>query len=164
MQETGLPEGRDEESERLAMRTVGEVADLTGVTIDALRKYDRIGLLRPRMRSSGGYRLYGHEELVRLREILAWRALGFRLSEIAALIDDPDHDRREAVRRQRELAVTQGKNFESLARGLDLALDAIEAGCSPVSGAVSIRTDPGRGRLRPFALVSGRSPNGTAAG
>jgi hypothetical protein len=42
-----------------------------------------------------------------LSEILAWRAFGFRLAELADLIDDREHDRSEAVRRQDELGVVQ---------------------------------------------------------
>lgn len=85
------------------MRTVGEVSRLAGVTVRTLHHYDEIGLLSPSGRSGAGYRLYNQEDLLRLQEILVWRQLGFRLPEIQRLLDDPDHDRREALMRQREL-------------------------------------------------------------
>jgi len=64
------------------MRTIGEVSELAGVTVRALHHYDEIGLLSPRARSDGGYRLYSYDDLARLQEILVWRALGFTLGEI----------------------------------------------------------------------------------
>ena len=45
------------------MRTVKEVSALTGVSIRALRYYDRIGLLRPEAVTEAGYRLYGDAAL-----------------------------------------------------------------------------------------------------
>ncbi|MGH9071250.1 MAG: MerR family transcriptional regulator [Acidimicrobiales bacterium] len=73
-----------------------------------MRYYDQLGLLKPQARSAAGYRLYGQEDLLRLREILIWRRLGFPLADIAALIDDPGHDRSEALRRQLALSVGVG--------------------------------------------------------
>jgi DNA-binding transcriptional MerR regulator/ABC-type Fe3+-hydroxamate transport system substrate-binding protein len=163
------------------MKTIGEVADLAGVSTQTLRWYDRIGLLPPRARSGAGYRLYGTEELLRLREILIWRQLGFPLGDIAALIDDPGHDRAEALRRQRELAVAQRDKFYALTRGLDVALATVDASGSVVEhevfagfakslvhdddGIDGRRASGSEARSIPtFALLSGRSHHGTARG
>ncbi len=56
---------------------IGELARRVGVTVRTLRYYDEIGLLCPRARTECGYRLYGREEIVRLQQILSFRALGF---------------------------------------------------------------------------------------
>jgi MerR family transcriptional regulator, thiopeptide resistance regulator len=85
------------------MRTVGEVSEMTGVTVRTLHHYDEIGLLAPSGRSEAGYRLYAYADLARLQEILIWRALGFPLGEIQSMLDDPAYDRIGALRRQREL-------------------------------------------------------------
>jgi MerR family transcriptional regulator, thiopeptide resistance regulator len=58
------------------MKTIGEVAELAGVSTQTLRWYDRIGLLLPCACSDAGYRLYETEELLRLREILNLEAAG----------------------------------------------------------------------------------------
>jgi DNA-binding transcriptional MerR regulator len=47
------------------MRTVKEVAELSGTTVRTLHHYDEIGLLRPSERSEAGYRLYSHSDLER---------------------------------------------------------------------------------------------------
>lgn len=110
------------------MKTVGEAAQLAGITSETLRHYDRIGLLKPQARSEAGYRLYGRAELLRLREILVWRQLGFPLGDIAALLDDPDHDRTEALRHQHAIASAQRHRFGAITQGLSRAINALEQG------------------------------------
>jgi DNA-binding transcriptional MerR regulator len=106
------------------MRTVREVAELAGVTVRALHHYDELGLLKPSGRSESGYRLYSHGDLLRLREIVAWRQLGFSLREVQELLDEPDHDRAAALRRQRTLAQDQLARVAALVDALDVALAA----------------------------------------
>ena len=64
------------------MLTIHQMAERTGVTIRALRYYDKIGLLPPGAVSPAGYRLYGPAELERLQQILFYRELGFELADI----------------------------------------------------------------------------------
>jgi DNA-binding transcriptional MerR regulator len=106
------------------MKTVGEVAELAGVTVRTLHHYDELGLLSPSGRSEAGYRLYSYDDLARLREILLWRTLGFSLSEIAALLDDPGHDRLAALERQRHLIETEIERLGTLAAAVDAAIAA----------------------------------------
>ena len=106
------------------MRTVGQLAALTGLSVRTLHHYEEIGLLVPGERSESGYRQYGDAELERLQEILGWRALGFALNEIKTLLDDPDHDRLQALRDQRELVQHDLARMRTLAAALDRAIDA----------------------------------------
>lgn len=110
------------------MRTVGEVAELAGVTVRLLHHYDEIGVLSPSGRSEAGYRLYSYTDLERLQEILVWRALGFPLAEIKALLDDRSYDRGHALRRQRALVQSELGRLGAVARALDTALAALEDG------------------------------------
>ncbi len=57
--------------------SVGQVADLAGVTIRTLHHYDGIGLLSHSERSAAGYRIYEEPDLERLQQILFYRELGF---------------------------------------------------------------------------------------
>ena len=110
------------------MRTVSEVAELAGVTVRTLHHYDEIGLLRPSGRSDANYRLYAHDDLERLQEILVWRQLGFGLQEIRELLDDPRHDRVSALRRQRALVERELERLGATAVALDAAITAAELG------------------------------------
>jgi DNA-binding transcriptional MerR regulator len=110
------------------VRTIGEVAELAGVSVRTLRHYDELGLLRPSARSDSGYRLYAHADLTRLQEILVWRQLGFPLGEIKSMLDAPGHDRVGAIRRQRQLAEAERDRLSAVIRALDTALEAHENG------------------------------------
>lgn len=81
---------------------VGQLAELTGVTVRTLRHYDQTGLLHPSGQTSGGHRLYDHANVVRLYRMLALRRLRFSLAEIRSLLDDPDWDLAPMVTRHAE--------------------------------------------------------------
>jgi DNA-binding transcriptional MerR regulator len=61
--------------------TAAECARRTGLTIRALRIYERRGLIRP-ARSAKGWRLYGPEELIRLNSVVALKDFGLTLGQI----------------------------------------------------------------------------------
>jgi DNA-binding transcriptional MerR regulator len=69
---------------------IGELATATGLTVRTLRHYDQIGLLRPKTRTEGGYRLYGEAEVRRLQQIRSLQSLGFSLEQIGAMIAGHD--------------------------------------------------------------------------
>jgi len=106
------------------MKTVGEVSELARVTVRTLHHYDELGLLSPSERSQAGYRLYSYDDLARLQEILIWRALGFSLAEIASLLDDPGHDRLDALERQRELVGREIDRLRALAAAVEAAISS----------------------------------------
>ena len=65
---------------------IGELAARSGLTPDALRYYERLGLLARPQRTSGGFRVYQVETLERLRFIKQAQMVGLTLNEIAALV------------------------------------------------------------------------------
>lgn len=65
---------------------IGEVASRTGVSIDALRYYEKRRLLGRARRSSGGFRLFAHEAVERVLFIKQAQDLGFSLAEIGELL------------------------------------------------------------------------------
>jgi DNA-binding transcriptional MerR regulator len=69
---------------------VGELAKAVGVSTDALRYYERSGLLPPPDRSPAGYRLYPPDAVDRVHFIQGCQRLGLRLAEIADLLDVRD--------------------------------------------------------------------------
>ncbi|MGU3291688.1 MerR family transcriptional regulator [Williamsia sp. M5A3_1d] len=65
---------------------VGQLAELTGLTVRTLHHYDDIGLLSPSRRSGAGYRLYAGDDVTRLYEILALRQLGLSQEQVAGAV------------------------------------------------------------------------------
>ncbi|HEY4238175.1 MAG TPA: MerR family transcriptional regulator [Kofleriaceae bacterium] len=67
---------------------VGELAKAVGKTVRAMHLYEELGLLEPRSRSEGGFRLYGPEAVDRIHWIVKLQAIGFTLAEITGFVRD----------------------------------------------------------------------------
>jgi len=65
--------------------TITEVRERAGVSARTLRYYEEMGLLPGVRRRAGGRRVYGPDELERLRFIQRLKALGLSLAEIKDL-------------------------------------------------------------------------------
>ncbi len=108
--------------------TVGELAKLAGVTVRTLHHYDRVGLLIPSGRTPAGYRVYELADVDRLQQVLVYRGLGFGLEEIAALLDDPDADAGEHLRRQHRLLLEQRDRTDAMVAAVEKEMEALEMG------------------------------------
>jgi DNA-binding transcriptional MerR regulator len=104
--------------------TVGRVAELAGVSVRTLHHYDAIGLVRPSARTAGGYRAYSAGDVERLREVLAYRRLGFGLREVAELVGDPSADAVAHLRRLRGLLLERRDRADAMVAAIDRELEA----------------------------------------
>ncbi len=71
---------------KVASWKIGQVAKAAGIGIDAIRFYEREGLIEKPPRRSSGYRAYSPDVVERLRFIKRAKELGFSLSEISELL------------------------------------------------------------------------------
>ncbi|HEY9262231.1 MerR family transcriptional regulator [Chitinophaga sp.] len=94
--------------------TVTKLAKLAGVSVRTLHHYDQIGLLKPSVRTSAGYRLYGEAELYRLQQVLFYRELDLELKEIGDLLDDPDFNLEQALREHRQMLLSKKFRIEAM--------------------------------------------------
>ena len=65
---------------------IGKVAEQTGLSVDAIRFYERSGLLHEPLRTEGGYRLFREADVHDLQFVRRAQELGFSLAEIKELI------------------------------------------------------------------------------
>lgn len=85
---------------------IGEVSLCSGIGIEALRFYERSGLLGKPARTASGYRVYDRSVIDRLAFIKKAQTLGFSLDEIRRIIEEseagesPCEEVREIVRRR----------------------------------------------------------------
>ena len=70
---------------------IGELAQRSGVSIDAVRYYERRGVLPRADRTASGYRVFGEESVVRLGLVRQLQDLGFTLDEVVDALHA--HDR-----------------------------------------------------------------------
>ncbi len=78
--------------------SISEFSQLTGLSPDTLRYYEKIGLLPRIKRDSGGRRRYSEQDLSRLRFIQRAQKMNFTLAEIADLLsmrENPNRARDE---------------------------------------------------------------------
>lgn len=105
--------------------TVGKLASLAGLTVRTLHHYGEIGFLKPTARSDGGYRLYGHDALLRVKQILLYQEMGFPLREIRRILDDPSFDQKAALEQHRTNLECRIARLERLLRTVDRTLCAL---------------------------------------
>lgn len=89
------------------MLKIGQLAARSGLSRDAIRFYEREGLLPRAPRTPSGYRLYAPETLTRLQFIKRAQALGFSLAEIRELLagyQDPEECRRVKALLEQKIA------------------------------------------------------------
>ena len=119
--------------------TRGQLARLCHVGAEAIRFYERQGLLPSPARSASGYRRFTQDAVDRLNFIRRAKNLGFNLKEIRELLelqDDPHRDRSHVK------AITESKLAEVVTKISDLermraVLDGLVADCSgsgPIEG------------------------------
>ena len=66
--------------------TIGGLARQSGVAVETIRYYERIGLLPAPRRSRGRHRLYEPGHVARLEFVRRARQLGYPLAEVRALL------------------------------------------------------------------------------
>lgn len=96
------------------MKTISQVAELTGISPRTLQYYDEIGLLKPSELTQSGYRLYNDEALQKLQQILFFKELGFKLKEIKEILQKPGFDRIKAFKKQKELLLLKRNRTDRL--------------------------------------------------
>ncbi|MBN3794457.1 MerR family transcriptional regulator [Burkholderia sp. Ac-20392] len=109
--------------------SASEAAKRLGVSVKALRLYERQGLVTPG-RTLAGYRAYGPDDLARAADIAALRALGLSLTQVASVLEG---------------------DARSLSDALATHENALERGIQDLVGKVdrvrAIRADLARGQL-----------------
>ncbi|MDH0614135.1 MULTISPECIES: helix-turn-helix domain-containing protein [Hyphomicrobiales] len=66
--------------------SIGVLSERSGVNIETIRYYEKIGVMPEPARSAGGYRVYGNDHTRRLHFVRRGRELGFSLDELRGLL------------------------------------------------------------------------------
>jgi len=132
---------------------IGDFARIGQVTVQTLRHYDDMGLLKPaEVDRLSGYRYYAMDQLPRLHRILALKDLGFSLEQISHLLEDhlPFHELRGMLKlKQNELRNQVQEQLDRLER-LEARLRLIEQESQPLDYEVILK------RVEPIRVASVR--------
>jgi len=106
--------------------TVNKLSKISGISARTLRYYDEIGLLKPVRVAASGYRLYGHDELDALQQILFYRELGFPLEEIKSILSVPGYDRGQAFESHLVLLKKKRERLDILINNVTKSISAMK--------------------------------------
>jgi DNA-binding transcriptional MerR regulator len=113
---------------------IGEVAKETGLSLRTIRYYEELGLLRPKSRTAGHFRLYTESDIVRLRAIQTLKELGYPLKEIQEVMKSASTSRTghelvtsilHDLQKQEELARKQLKRCRETLKSIDTASELL---------------------------------------
>jgi DNA-binding transcriptional MerR regulator len=94
-----------------------DLARRFGISIKALKTYERARLLRPR-RTGRGWRVYSPDDVERLSRALAFKRMGFSLSQIAALLDAGPAEVAVAVASQEQVMMRRRAEIDAVLQEL----------------------------------------------
>ncbi len=99
---------------------IGEVSRCCGVSARMLRHYDKLDLVKPTGRTSGGYREYSTDDIRRLFHVESLRTLGLSLNEAKRALDEPDFAPadlvKDLIRHTRRRIAAEGELLTNLER------------------------------------------------
>lgn len=142
-EETGAPSGTDAagkagcgaaSDERLLR--IGQLAERSGKTTRALHLYEEMGLLRPSLRSKGGFRLYAPSAVERVQWISRLQEADVSLGEIQTLLKDLEGARigTAAMRRLGEMLKKKLDEVREQRRKLEQLESDLVAGLEYIAG------------------------------
>lgn len=169
----------DSRSPSPAPLRIGELAEATGATVQAIRYYERQGLIRPAARKASGYRAFGSDSIEAVRFIRHAQSIGFKLAEIGELLQlrrqvaspaSRGKDTvREAVEAKRQDVSRRIEHLQAVQATLDELLGVCDQMCSgtdrpeecPIFEAIDHAVPPGS--IAPAGRTDGKGSRARAA-
>ncbi|WP_251037387.1 MerR family transcriptional regulator [Paenibacillus albidus] len=107
--------------------TTGQIAKRTGMTIRALRYYDRIGLLKP-SQYQGKTRLYSKGDVAKLQKLSVLKFIGLSLEEMGTVMESHDEnaDLRSSLLLQKQLILQKMRHMEGVVKAIEASMDYME--------------------------------------
>jgi len=130
--------------------TIGKLAELTGVSTDTLRYYEKVKLINGTARSSAGYRMYNADAVRVVRFIRGAKELSFTLDEIRTLLTLKTSDKStcaeilkhtEAKLKEAENRIRELKEIRKVLKSLteQCPADDTSSDCCPILDHISKR-------------------------
>lgn len=105
---------------------IGEFAKRSGVTVKTLLHYDKIGLLKPSLKTQAGYRIYCDEDFIKLQQIITLKFIGLSLEEIKQLINEKNQNIENIISVQTRALEEKKKHIETVITALNKAEKQIQ--------------------------------------
>ena len=102
--------------------SIKEMALAANISVRTLHYYDQIGLLKSHRQPHNNYRWYPVESLLRLQQIRFYKELGFELTRIKDILDQPGFNYEEALADHREALMNKVELTKQLVQTIDRTL------------------------------------------
>lgn len=127
--------------------SIGRMAELTHTSVQTLRYYDKLGLLKPEfVDEDTGYRYYSIKQCARLDMIHHMKVLGMSLENIMAWFDSEDITSIPAMLRQQAVLIEQKrKELEQMDKAIQLSIRNYDTYMNaPEVGSIMLQHIPAR--------------------
>jgi DNA-binding transcriptional MerR regulator len=111
----------------MKLLSIGEVSLRSGVTVRALRHYEKLGLITPQ-RTEARQRVYAYRDITRLNHIQMLKRTGLTLAKIKEMITSTHWNAVQILEIQKEMATQQLKKAETRLRLIDETLTRVANG------------------------------------
>jgi len=127
---------------------IGKAAKQAGISVDTIRFYQKLGLVKSPSRSAGGYRLFDGDQihelqfvrhaqelgfsLTEVKELLALRQKHHACSEVQAMLKSKLADVREKIKNLARLEAELGRALRNCDRELRLKREVKHEDCCPL--------------------------------
>jgi DNA-binding transcriptional MerR regulator len=108
--------------------TVQKLAKISGTTVRTLHYYDEVGLLKPTFIAENGYRYYDKKAQLKLQQILFFKELDFSLEQIRKVLGNPNIEKLELLKDQKQLLQLKKKRLEKIMATIDETIIKEEGG------------------------------------
>ena len=102
---------------------IGEIAEITGISVSNVRFYEKKGLLTPARESDNNYREYSQEDVFRIKEILLYRKVGMPIETIYLIFQGQIGLEQTLIRQKMQL-VEQEEQLRAAAYLCDMIIEA----------------------------------------
>lgn len=149
---------------------IGELARLGGVSVQAVRFYERRRLMRTPRRTAAGYRLYSEKDLESVAVIKKMQRFGFKLAEIRRVLQlwflpsdsgGPSQYRegsRECLREALKLGEKKLQAMNEEIRSAVKTRDELEQALTQIRAGLEVRTGAGGARRTGAARRTSGAP------
>ena len=93
--------------------TIGEVASMLGITIDAIRFYEKKGLVHPQVNPKNKYRLFTIANILELLDVIYYREFDLSISEIRSVLQSGTKESMQCMLKEKKDEAKQRIKYET---------------------------------------------------
>lgn len=108
--------------------TITKLAKLAGISTRTLRYYQQCGLLQPLATKKGGQCIYGSTELLKLQQILFYKELGYELTDIKQILNNPSFNHAAALAQHKTAIIQKIESLQLACQTIDYTIQTLEKG------------------------------------